>query len=227
MRKILGLGIAVLLIAITVSNVTAYTPYETEASYNCVHDNYPIETTILSVWYEPLNDKQHKEHQIFSSYCTNCYYEMEVGEKSYIMPHVYDGKAAFCGFCWYEKRATDTISVVVNGTEVIFDVPPQIINGRTMVPVRAIFEALGADVYWDDATKTVYAEKPESDWVPYVKLTIGGNIMEGSYVGNSYWLESPATMIDGRTLVPARAAAEGFGHIVEWDESTRTVYIGY
>lgn len=52
--------------------------------------------------------------------------------------------------------------MILNGEEILFDIPPQIIDGRTMVPVRTIFEALGADVYWIDfqaAEQTVLAVK--------------------------------------------------------------------
>ena len=47
-----------------------------------------------------------------------------------------------------------TVSVYTDGTQIDFDVEPQIINDRTMVPMRAIFEAIGAEVNWDDSTKT-------------------------------------------------------------------------
>lgn len=55
--------------------------------------------------------------------------------------------------------ANDKITVRVSGEKVIFDVEPEIIDGRTMVPVRAIFEAMGASVSWDEASGTVFAEK--------------------------------------------------------------------
>ena len=50
--------------------------------------------------------------------------------------------------------ADDGIKITINGEAKTFDVMPQIIDGRTLVPMRAIFEALGAEVGWDDATKT-------------------------------------------------------------------------
>ena len=55
--------------------------------------------------------------------------------------------------------ANDKITVRVSGEKVIFDVEPEIIYGRTMVPVRARFEAMGATVSWDGASGTVFAEK--------------------------------------------------------------------
>ncbi len=121
----------------------------------------------------------------------------------------------------------DQVSVVVNGQYVNFDVPPQIINGRTMVPVRAIFEALGATVTWNPETRRVSAEKLDelTQGILVAIFEIGSDVMINSY-GEMYDLiEAPAIIIDGRTLVPARAAAEAFNCQVAWDASTRTVYI--
>jgi hypothetical protein len=50
--------------------------------------------------------------------------------------------------------AGSEVNVYMNGTKMVFEVPAQIIDGRTMVPLRAIFEAMGAAVAWDDATRT-------------------------------------------------------------------------
>jgi len=123
----------------------------------------------------------------------------------------------------------EQIAASINGSNIDFDVPPQIINDRTMVPVRAIFEALGARVSWDENTQTVTA-KSDRYWV---SLKIGSNTMEHiNYKETTqtsfYTLDSPAVIIDGRTLVPARAVAEAFGCSVEWDANTKTVVInGY
>ena len=116
--------------------------------------------------------------------------------------------------------ADDTIKVILNGTAIDFaDVAPQIINDRTMVPLRAIFEALGAEVAWDDATKTVTAVKEDVT----IKMTIGAS----SFTRNdeTVALDSPATIVDARTLVPVRAIAESFGSEVGWDGATKTVTI--
>lgn len=119
------------------------------------------------------------------------------------------------------------ISVVVNGEYVNFDVQPQIINGRTMVPVRAIFEALGATVTWEPETQRVHAEKwyEPTQGLVFAIFEIGSNVMINSF-GEMYdYIDTPAMIIDGRTLVPARAAAEAFDYKVSWDEATKTVYI--
>lgn len=69
--------------------------------------------------------------------------------------------------------ATKPIKLVVNGTEIKPDVPPQIINGRTMVPIRFIAELFGAEVNWNENSQTVFIER-RSGWSNYLekKLTI-------------------------------------------------------
>lgn len=63
--------------------------------------------------------------------------------------------------------ADENIKVIIDIKNVKFDVPPTIVNGRTLVPLRAIFEALGATVEWDDATQTVTSEKGTYDYSVY------------------------------------------------------------
>ena len=105
------------------------------------------------------------------------------------------------------------IAVVVNGNKIEFDVAPQIINGRTMVPVRGIFEALNAVVEWDGNTQTVIAKKDNT----IIKFTIN----ELSFTKNNELkdLDVPAQIINGRTLVPVRAIGESFDCTVDWDGS--------
>ena len=111
------------------------------------------------------------------------------------------------------------IKVTLGGEYLNFDVKPQIIGGRTMVPLRAIFEALEATVAWDGATQTVTSTKDGTT----VQLTIGNPTM---YVdGNAVTLDSPACIVDGRTLVPVRAISEAFQLKVDWSGATRTVKI--
>lgn len=115
--------------------------------------------------------------------------------------------------------ATDEIRVLVNGVPVSFDQPPIIQYGRTLVPLRAIFEALGADVEWDQATRTASAVRGNIA----VSLTIDSNILNRN--GEAIILDVPAQLVNDRTLVPARAIAEAFGADVDWDPATRTVII--
>ena len=115
--------------------------------------------------------------------------------------------------------AEQEISVFVNETKLSFDVPPTILNDRTMVPLRAIFEALGADVKWDGETRTVTAKRGEV----VINVTIDSSVM---FVNSSpVSLDSPAIIMGDRTLVPVRAISEAFGCEVEWIEETRDVMI--
>lgn len=108
-----------------------------------------------------------------------------------------------------------------NGAEVMLDVPAQIVNGSTLVPLRAIFESLGATVDWDGATRTVTSVKGDTT----VKLTIGSDVIYKN--GTAKKLNTPAQSIGGRTMVPVRAVAESFGAHVSWDGATKTVTIVY
>ena len=113
--------------------------------------------------------------------------------------------------------ARDNIKVMLDGRTITFDVQPQIINDRTMVPLRAIFEALGASVDWNSKTKTVTSQKGSTK----IELTINSNIM---YVNNTkVTIDAPACIIDDRTLVPLRAISEAYSIEVNWDGDNKTV----
>ncbi len=122
-------------------------------------------------------------------------------------------------FCTVNVSAEENIKVIIDITSVKFDVPPTIVNGRTLVPLRAIFEALGATVDWDDATQTVTSEKGGTK----ISLTINSNVMTVN--GEAKTLDVPATLIDSRTLVPVRAISEAFGLQVGWDGEANIVSI--
>ena len=131
----------------------------------------------------------------------------------------------------------EQIKVILDGTQLEFDVPPMIINDRTMVPMRFIFEALGAEVEWDGKTQTVTAVKEESYWQydeekdidvltkyeTIVKTTIG---QKKIYVnGVAKEMDVAPVIINDRTLVPVRFISEALDCIVEWDGTTRIVYV--
>jgi hypothetical protein len=113
----------------------------------------------------------------------------------------------------------DGIKVYINSVEVRFDVPPIIENGRTLVPMRAIFEALGAEVYWDDNTKTAAAYKGDT----------GVAVQVDNFYANkndsAVELDVAPKIIDGRMLVPLRFIGEAFDNDVNWDNDSRTVTI--
>ncbi len=114
-----------------------------------------------------------------------------------------------------------SIQILVNGTALTFDkgAEPQIVQDRTMVPLRAIFEALNVEVSWDGNTKTVTANGRGRQ----VILTIGQN--EISVNGEKTVIDVPAMIISDRTMVPARAVAQSLGCTVDWTHETKTVVI--
>ena len=111
------------------------------------------------------------------------------------------------------------ITVSVDGERLSFDVPPQIIDGRTMVPIRAIFEAIGAEVSWDDATKTALCEKGNTK----VSMTVGN---KAETVNDKVVeMDIAPVVIDNRILAPARYVAEAFGYSVVWNGTLKTIII--
>ena len=121
-----------------------------------------------------------------------------------------------------DNSVNSGITVLYNGTRISFHSygqNPELLNSRTLVPLRSIFEAMGAEVEWDGNTKTAIAKR---DGVT-VKIQIGANEM---YKGNEkIAVDVPATILNDRTMVPARVIAEAFGADVQWNANGRTVLI--
>lgn len=119
----------------------------------------------------------------------------------------------------------ETATVIINGETLVTDVPARIINGRTMVPMRAIFEKLGANVEWIEADQLIIASKGYK----LVTLKIGKNTLNmadiSQSLNTSVELEVAPFLEGDRTLVPLRAVSEAFNATVEWDEATSTVTI--
>ncbi len=115
--------------------------------------------------------------------------------------------------------ADDVIKVAVDGKYIDFDVNPQIINGRTMVPIRAIFEEMGATVIWKDSTKSAICSKEEI----IIKMTVGSKDM---YINEQeIKMDVAPVEIGGRILVPARYVADALGADVQWSQVNNTVVI--
>ncbi|MCH5184675.1 MAG: hypothetical protein J1F64_00990 [Oscillospiraceae bacterium] len=117
------------------------------------------------------------------------------------------------------QDAANEISVILNGNPLTFDQPPIIEDGRTLVPMRAIFEALGLSVDWDASTSTASAKGNGTT----IRIQTGSNVM---FVDNrSVALDVPAKIINGRTLVPLRAISEAYGCSVDWNGDIRQITI--
>lgn len=111
------------------------------------------------------------------------------------------------------------IQVKINDAYLNMDVPPVIINGRTMVPMRAILESLGATVSYDGKTSTVTAKAGTTTVIMSI------NNIYAKVDGTRVIMEAPPTVVQGRTMVPARIIAESLGKQVEWQANQNTVII--
>jgi len=117
--------------------------------------------------------------------------------------------------------AEEPIKILVNDVQISFDAEPFIENDRTLVPMRAIFEALGAQVAWDGEDRTVISYDPVSD--VSITMQIDSDVM---FVGETaVKLDVPAKIVSDRTFVPLRAISESMNSEVNWDGATRTVAI--
>lgn len=115
--------------------------------------------------------------------------------------------------------AAEPIRTFINGRELVTDVSPVLTGGRTLVPARAVFEALGATMDWDAATGTVVATRENR----IIELQIDSRAAWVS--GRLTILDVPARLVDGRTLVPLRFIGEALGAQVMWNQEQRAVLV--
>ena len=122
----------------------------------------------------------------------------------------------------YEKSISLQIgstSATVNGSSSTTDAAPKIVNSRTMLPIRFVAEALGAEVGWNGDTRTVTIIKGTTN----IEITIDSN--KAIVNGLTQTLDAPAFVENGRTYLPVRFVSENLGAKVDWDGATQTVTI--
>ncbi len=119
----------------------------------------------------------------------------------------------------YWEFLESKITVLMDNREISFSVMPEIIEGRTMVPMRELFEMLGATVEWDGETRTVTAHKGTNS----VKLQIDNLTVNMN--GEEKQMEAAPYIKNSRTMVPLRFASEALGIRVGWDNASRTIYL--
>ena len=121
--------------------------------------------------------------------------------------------------------AAEEVTVALNGRVLSFDVPAQIIDDRTMVPMRKIFEELGAEVEWYEAEQGIVAIKDST----IIIMKIDAPMMQVANVETNEQkqieLDVPPQIVDSRTLVPVRAISESLGVSVDWVAETGTVVL--
>lgn len=118
-----------------------------------------------------------------------------------------------------KAKKTTPVTVTLDGEKIQFDVQPVIKDGRVLVPFRAVFEAFGAYVNYDEATKTIISEKEGQE------IEFKMNSKTAVVNGNQVSLDVPPSIINGRTLVPLRFIGENYDGQVNWDEATKQVTI--
>jgi len=112
------------------------------------------------------------------------------------------GNAAYAG---------EPVKLYVDGAEIATDVPPLLVDGVTLVPVRFVAEALGGRVAWDEETTSVFISGPAA-----IALQVGSR--RASINGRAAELLHEPVLEGGRVLVPVRFVAEAFGCRVDWED---------
>lgn len=118
------------------------------------------------------------------------------------------------------------INVIINNEEISFAEPPIAVDGRILVPFRAIFEELGFDVAWDSNEKRASGSNGNQT----VSFVIDDPNMDIEYTGSTKLtkkIDVPAKAENGRTYIPLRALSESIGAKVEWDNASYTVNISF
>ena len=110
-------------------------------------------------------------------------------------------------------------AVYLDDRALYFDVEPVIEDGRTLVPLRGIFEAMGTEVTWEQETQTARAVKGNTT----VVLKVGST--SPTVNGQVQVLDVPAKIVDQRILAPLRFVGEAFGGTVRWDQAAYRIDI--
>ncbi len=115
--------------------------------------------------------------------------------------------------------AAGDVRLVVDGRQLEASPPPKIRDGRTLIPVRLVSEALGASVDWNDEARTVDIAKGDRS----VKMWIDNRLV--NYKTSFGICDVPPQIYDSRTFVPLRLVSNALGVSVTWDAADRTVYV--
>ncbi len=118
-----------------------------------------------------------------------------------------------------EKLPNNPIYVKFNGDILGFDEPPIIEDGSTLVPMRFLFEQMGADVEWDGKTKTATATLGDKE------ITFSIDNVNARINNKPAKMDVPARLVNGKTMVPLRFLSENMGYDVDWDADSRTAIV--
>ncbi len=116
-------------------------------------------------------------------------------------------------------HARPAVQVFVNDNLLEIEEPPVIQEGRTLVPMRPLFEGLGAEVEWDDTDRVAIAHRDDV----VVRIPIDSKFP--TVDGKTVEIEVPAQVLSGMTYIPLRFVGEALGCVVKWDSGQRRVDI--
>ena len=135
----------------------------------------------------------------------------------------------------------DEVKVFINDKRLAFDQPPIIVDGRTLVSIRAVCEALGADVYWYEEEQDICIVKNQTKLFLQIDsnvMTIVScanfeeftNILQGVSLSDlnkikEVFLDVSPMIYNDRTLLPIRGVCEAFGAIVDYNEASKSILI--
>lgn len=117
------------------------------------------------------------------------------------------------------KMKLESTKALVDGKEVTLEVPPVVVNGRMLVPLRFISEAVGAEVGWDGATRTISIALGDKE----ISLTLDSS--EAMVNGKKVMMDVPATTLRGSTMVPVRFVGESLDLVLDFNSDTRELTI--
>jgi hypothetical protein len=120
--------------------------------------------------------------------------------------------------------AMDRSKLTIHGKPIVSETPPVIKEGRTLIPVKAVVNALGAEVEWDPESKMVTITKKDDTITITINLILGEQ--EYTVNGEVFTMDTEAQVIGNRTYVPLRFIAIALGEPVEYDAETKEVRIG-
>ncbi|KKO54133.1 copper amine oxidase N-terminal domain-containing protein [Paenibacillus sp. DMB20] len=118
-----------------------------------------------------------------------------------------------------QAQAAVKINILINGVQLKTSQSPVMIQGRVMLPMRSMFEALGAKINWSQRTQTVTAVKGST------KIVLKINAKTATINGKTVKMDVPAKNLKGATMVPVRFVSEALGEKVGWSSRTKTVTV--
>ena len=130
-------------------------------------------------------------------------------------------------FAVLNVSAEDDIKIVINNKELYTEIKPLIVDGRTLVPVRAIGEAMGCEVVWVDATRTVNMKNDTTIVAMQIDNKNITKVKRTTMEQKLLQTDVPPMIINNSTYIPVRAFAEALDAVVGWDQNTRTVMVVY